>query len=120
MLINGTEYKFVYNVFARCELDKECKKAGYTNFQEAVNNSYPRSIVIMAVACSRGYEYAESVKDPGYKQKALRPEELLVLPAVEFAELDAEVNAAFSAGSERTVEEAQPKRKNGASARKSN
>ena len=120
MLINGTEYKFIYNVFARCELDKECKKAGYKNFQEAVNNSYPRAIVIMAVACSRGFEYAEYVKDPEYKQKILRPEELLVLPAAEFTELDVEVNAAFSAGSERTVEEAPPKKKNAASAKKSN
>ena len=120
MLINGTEYNFVYNVLARCELDKECKKAGYTNFSEVVTNSYPRAIVIMAVACSRGYEYAEYVKDPAYKQKVLWPEELLVLPAAEFDELDAEVNAAFSAGSERTVEEAPPKRKNAASAKKSN
>lgn len=120
MLINGTEYKFVYNVFARCELDKECKKAGYTNFSEAVTNSYPRAIVIMAVACSRGYEYAEAVKDPAYKQKVLRPEELLVLPAVDFSELDVEVNAAYSAGSERTVEDEPPKKKNAASAKKSN
>lgn len=120
MQIKGTEYKFTYNVFARCELDKECKKAGYSNFAEAVNTSYPRAIVILAVACSRGYEYAESVKDTAYKQKSIRAEDLLVLPAAEFAELDVEVNQAFNEGSERTVEDEPPKKKNAASTKKSN
>lgn len=120
MTINGTEYKFIYNIFARCELDKECAKAGYTSFNEVIRNSYTRAIVMLAVATSRGYEYAEYVKNPSYTQKVLDPNFLLCLPESEFSALDVEVNLAFNEGTTRTVEDEPPKRKNVKSTRKSN
>ena len=119
MQINGTDYNFTYNIFARCELDKECTKAGYNSFNEVVRTSYARAIVMLAVACSRGYEYSEYVKDQTYKQKVLDPNTVLLLPEADFAQLDVEVNLAFNEGTARTVEDEPPKRKNAASTRKS-
>lgn len=118
MLINGTEYHFTYNIFARCELDKECAKAGYSSFNEVIRTSYSRAIVFLAVATSRGYEYAEFVKDSSYTQKVLDPNTLLTLPESEFAQLDVEVNLAFNEGTARTVEDEPPKRKNARSTKK--
>ena len=115
MKIKGEEYGFIYNIFARCEMDRMVKKSGYGNLGEMITQSYNRAIVCM----SKGYEYAKAAADPAYKQKILTEEQILTLPAGDYAELDAEVNAAFAAGSERTVEEETPKGKNAKSTGKS-
>lgn len=120
MTINGKEYGFVYNIYARCEMDREVKKTGYSNLGEMIAQAYNRAIVLMAVCMSRGYEYAKSAENPGYKKDPITEAKIMTLPAIEYAQLDAEVNAAFAAGSKRTVEEEPPKRKNGKSAQESN
>lgn len=120
MKIKGEEYGFVYNIFARCEMDRMVKKSGYGNLGEMITQSYNRAIVLMAVCMSKGYEYAKAAEDPAYEQKILTEEQILTLPAGDYADLDAEVNAAFAAGSERTVEDEPPKRKNAKSTEKSN
>lgn len=100
MEINGRQIGLFFSVGAKYEIGS--LDQGMDKFRRAVET---------ALIMSKAYETAKALKDPEYKPRPLKREEVMTLTDEEFGQLCDEIAAVFTAGKKTTVEAEQSKKK---------
>ena len=109
------EYGFLFSVGAEQELTRLCPGGELGCLKEAMGSGSQAIDFSVELICilSRWYEKAQALElGPGYEQRPLTRDEILLLPLPAFRDLQAEALAAMARDQKQTVE-AEPEKKRG-------